>query len=342
MTNATNAPAQDAQWLAHRYDPQHDAIHFRPVSRAGHDAAPFLTDEYLGPADPVIIGRAEIMAQPMAQGPLHFIFHSAYCCSTLLARAMNLPGIAMGLKEPVILNDIVGWRQRGADGRQAAMVLDHAMRLMARPFAPGEAVIVKPSNVVNPLIPAMLALRRDSRALLLHAPLDAYLASITRKGMWGRLWVRDLFQKLAREGMIAPLGIEPCDYLGLTDIQVAALGWLAQQWQFQRLTRQFGDRVATLNSETLIARPADCVAATARLFALHLDREAVAAVVDGPVFASDAKRGESFGRDQRAQTARTAINLHGEEVEKVAQWAMVIANNAEIAMDLPQALNGPA
>ena len=44
---------------------------------------------------------------------MHFIFHSAFCCSTVLARAFDIPGIAMGLKEPPIYNDIVGWRHRG-------------------------------------------------------------------------------------------------------------------------------------------------------------------------------------------------------------------------------------
>ena len=340
MTKTRSAPSIDADWLAHRYDPQHDAIHFRSLDRAGHDLVPFLTDEYLGPAEPLVMARTEIMATGMMQAPLHFLFHSAYCCSTLLARAMNVPGVAMGLKEPVILNDIVGWRQRGADGRRAAMVLDHAMRLMARPFGACEAVIVKPSNVVNQLIPAMLTLRPDSRALLLHAPLDSYLASIARKGMWGRLWVRDLFQNLLREGMIEPLGITPADYLGLTDLQVAAVGWLAQQYQFQALTRQFGPRIATLNSETLVARPAACLSALSRLFSLPLDEAAIAAIVASPVFAQDAKSGAGFAAGQRAQDAQVGMAVHADEIGKVTQWATVIATNAAIPQQLAQPLVG--
>jgi hypothetical protein len=195
-------------------------------------------------------------------------------------------------------------------------------------------VIVKPSNIVNPLIPAMLAMRPDSRALLLHAPLDDYLASIARKGMWGRLWVRDLFGKLLREGMLAFLGIAPDQYLSLTDIQVAAAGWLAQHRQFDMLTRQFGGRVATLDSGTLVSRPQATLAALADLFDLRIDPAQIAAIVDGPVFARDAKTGASFGQGQRQADARRGLSVHAEEVEKVGQWARIVADNAGIPMIL--------
>lgn len=330
---------RSAQWLAHRYDPNHDAFHLLPVPRERHAAIPFLTDEYLGDlGQPLVVRRAEAVEQARAPAPAHFLFHSAYCCSTLLAAAFDRPGVAMGLKEPVLLNDLIGWRHRGAKGPDVARVLDDGLRLLARPFAPGEAVVVKPSNIVNPLIPGIMALRPQARALLLHAPLDAYLASIARKGMWGRLWVRDLFGKLLREGMLAPLGIAPDDYLGLTDIQVAAAGWLAQQRQFQDIAGKLCDRVATLDSETLVERPGDSLAALAGLFDLRLDGSAIDAIVSGPIFARDAKSGAGFAPGQRARAAQQGLSLHGEEVEKVVHWARVLADNGGIAMTLPNSL----
>jgi hypothetical protein len=336
---AIRAILRDAQWLAHRYDPGHDAVHMRRVVRARHGVIPFLTDEHLGEAEaPLVIRLADAMADAPPPAPLHFLFHSAYCCSTLLAAALDIPGISMGLKEPVLLNDLIGWRHRGAKGPEVARVLDASLHLLARPFDPSEAVVVKPSNIVNPLIPAIMGLRPDTRALLLHAPLDAYLASIARKGMWGRLWVRDLFQKLLREGMIEPLGIAPADYLGLTDIQVAAVGWLAQQHQFQTLCDRLGERVATLDSETLVARPAESLAALARLFGLGLDDAVVAAIATGPIFARDAKDGAAFTPGQRAEAAQRGLEVHADEIAKVAHWAGVLADNAGIGMRLPRPL----
>ena len=52
----------------------------------------------------------------------------------MLARAFDLPGAAMGYKEPQILNDAVGLRLREGDPRQVAAALDAALWLLARPL----------------------------------------------------------------------------------------------------------------------------------------------------------------------------------------------------------------
>jgi hypothetical protein len=329
--------ARDPLWFAHRYDPGHDAFQFRRLTREAHRAATFLTDDYLGAEPITAVRRADAMAAKPAQAPLHFIFHSAFCCSTVFARAFDAPGVAMGLKEPVLLNDLVGWQHRGGTAAQIAPVLDAGLALLARPFAAGEAVIVKPSNVTNGLAPGMLMMRPQARALLLYAPLRVYLASIARKGMTGRLWARDLLVKQLREGL-HPFGYSGEDYLGQTDLQAAALGWLAQHVLFARMVAQFGDRVRTANSETLMASPALAMAKLAALYGLRLDADAIAAIVAGPAFTRHSKSGDSFGQAQRVDEQRVGTSAHADEIDKVAIWAEAVAASAGVPMDLPGAL----
>ena len=324
--------------MPHRYEEGGDRVHFVRVDRAQHRAAPFLTDEYLPQARAAtVLARADAVAGAAPAGPLHFIFHSAFCCSTLLARALDVPGVAMGMSEPVVLNDIIGWRHRGGtDGRKVAMVLDQMLGLLARPFGPGEAVVVKASNLVNPLAPVMLAMRPEARAVLLFAPLEQYLGSIARKGMWSRVWVRDLLAKLLREGWIAGFGIEGEALLKLTDVQVAALGWLAQHRQFAMLAAKYGpERVRTLNSETLLAQPEMALGAVAGLFGLALDAKAAAG---GPAFGRHSKSGEAFDRDSRVRDAAAAMAAHGEEIAMVATWARAVAKAAGVRELLPGAV----
>jgi hypothetical protein len=338
MARSPATVAQSAEWLAHRYDETADRIHFRHVPRARHAAATFLTDEYLGiEPEPFVLSRKEAMAVASPPGAVHFIFHSAFCCSTLLARAFDIPGKAMGLKEPQILNDITGWRLRAAPGPQVAERLDHALRLLARPFGSGEATIIKPSNVINGLAPAMMTLRPDANALLLRAPLPVFLRSVARKGMDGRIWVRDLMTKQIKEGLI-DLGFEHWDYLGLTDLQAAAIGWLAQQHLFQRMAAEFANRVRTLDSETLLARPDEGLSATAELFGIDLSNEERAAILAGPAFATNSKTGDAFTTVERAQGYAEAAAAHADELEKVAAWAEVVAANAGVKLDLPNPL----
>jgi hypothetical protein len=328
----------DPAWLPHRYDPQHDAFHFIRADRAERAGATFLTDEYLPGRSPVVVARDPMMQAAPASAPIHFLFHSAYCCSTLLARALDLPGQASTLKEPVLLNDLVGWRHRGGEGRRIAMILDQGLRLLARPFAPGEAVILKPSNVVNALIPAMMAMRPDARILFLHAPLEQYLSSIARKGMWTRLWVRELMVKQMRDGLIQ-LGLDEPAYLQLTDLQAAAVGWLAQQAQFANLLRSSGpDRARSLDSERLMADPLGHLAALAAHYGLTLDGPAIDAVLEGPAFATDSKTGTRFGAGQRQADRAGALAVHGEEIAMVLRWAQEVAARFSIPMTLPQPL----
>ncbi|WP_426168730.1 hypothetical protein [Sandarakinorhabdus sp. DWP1-3-1] len=322
-------------WFADRYDPGQDAVHFRWLPRDVHRTATFLTDDYLPAGQaPRVIRRGDALAVGAPAAPLHFIFHSAFCCSTLLARAFDAPGAAMGLKEPVILNDLVGWQHRGGTARAIAPVLDAAMALLARPFAPGEAVVVKPSNVTNGLAPGMLTMRPAARALLLHAPLPVYLGSIAKKGMDGRLWARDLLVKQLREGL-HPFGYKVDDYLGQTDLQVAALGWLAQHALFAGLAGQFPERVRTLDSEVLMAQPAAKLAALAAFYGIAID---VPAAVAGPAFTTHSKSGAGFDGAARAAEIDAAAGVHADEIAKVTFWAGKVAEAAGVPMVLPLGL----
>lgn len=341
MTNAVSPP-QDPNWLPHRYDAAGDRIHFVPVSRSQHRAATFLTDEYLPQAQsPTVIARTTAIAAAAPPGPAHFIFHSAFCCSTLLARALDREGLAMGLSEPVILNDIIGWRHRTTvEARQVAALLEQSLNLLARPFQDGETTIIKPSNLVNVLAPAILALRPDSKALLLHAPLEAFLGSIARKGLWGRLWVRDLYLKLLREGL-AGFGMNPNEQLALTDVQVAAVCWLAQHKLFAELVERYGqNRVRTLDSETLMASPEAALGRLASFFRLPATTVALKEMADGPAFQRHSKSGASFSAEARNQEREAGLQAHADEIGKVLVWARELAIRNGIALNLPAPLHG--
>lgn len=325
----------DPAWLPHRYDEHSDEIRFLHCARTLRAAVPFLTDEHLA-SSPLAVANRRALAGHGTDARTAFIFHSAYCCSTLLANVFDIAGAAGALKEPQILNDMVGWRHRGADPAAVRQMLNESLALLARPFEPQEITVIKPSNVVNGLASAMLSLRPDSPAILLYAPLPVFLTSIARKGMWGRLWVRELLSRQLVDGMV-DLGFEPRDYLLHTDLQTAAVGWLAQQNLFAALLAKWPERLRSLNSETLIARPAEAVAAATTLFGIALSDAQIAATV-ATNFAREAKGGTAFAPGQREAEQRAGQAAHAEEIEKVAIWAAAVAERAAVPMELPQPL----
>jgi hypothetical protein len=85
--------AVSAQWLAHRYDETTDQLHLLNAPREIHRSSTFLTDEYL-PTDieKRLVPRRETVNALGPDAPLHFIFHSGFCCSTMLTRALGTRG----------------------------------------------------------------------------------------------------------------------------------------------------------------------------------------------------------------------------------------------------------
>ena len=332
----------DAEWLAHRYVESEDGVRFARVPRALHRAVPFLTDACLGDLGPTHDLPAQTCLREATPGPIHFLFHSAFCGSTMLVRAFDRQGVAMGLSEPPILNDVVGFRRRGAKPAAVARVADIATRLLARPFAPGEAAIVKPSSVINPLAELLLALRGEARAVFLFAPLETFLISVARKGLACRLWVRELADGYLTDNYLAALGITPHDVLRQTDLQVAATGWLAQHAHFTSLAAKLGpNRLRSLDANVLSADPAAALTATASHYGLALDPQAVSEIVAGPAFTRHSKSGADYSgmvRDQEYAVARVS---YGEEIDTVLVWAKAVASSAGIRLEGPFPLLTP-
>lgn len=333
----------DAEWLAHRLVEGTDAVRFARVPRAAHDAMAFLTDDgfttHFGAMPPQVdVPAVQLLAQ-FGKAPLGLLFHSAFCGSTLLARALAEPGVAMGLSEPVILNDVVGMRGRGAPPAKVARAADLALRLLARPFAPGEGVVVKPSNLLNPYAELLLALAPDARALFLYAPLETFLVSVVRKGLPCRLWVRELLEGYLKAGIVAPLGITPEDVFRQSDLQVAATGWLAQHRLFAALAGRIGlARLHTLTSEQLTGDPVRVLRAAAAHYGLALGPAAIERIAAGPAFTRHSKSGAAFTPDQRRDEYAAARAAHADEIDMVHGWAVQVAQQAGIAMDAPHPL----
>ena len=334
----TSFALHDPENHAHRYVESTDAFRFIRLERSEHATMPFLIDEYLGSAREAWDVATDECLTGLGKGRLHFLFHSAFCGSTLLTRALDVPRMAMGLSEPVTLNDVVSLRRRGIDSSAVARVADAALRLLARPYGAGEAVVIKPSNLLNPMADLLLALQPDARAVFLYAPLETYLISVVRKGLHCRLWVRQLLEGFLREGY-ADFGFSPEDYFRQSDLQVAAIGWLAQHRHFIQLVRKFGKvRVATLDADRMTTQPAEAIAAVTRHYGLACDSDLVAQIVSGQVFSKHSKSGAGFTAKDRQAEYATARGAYGEEIDMVLAWAQKVAESAEISLEPPGTL----
>jgi len=180
----------------------------------------------------------------------------------------------------------------------------------------------------------MTAMRPDLRGLLLHAPLPVFLGSVARKEIEGRAWVRELMWKLIQAGQAERFNFTTEELYRQTDLQVAAVGWLAQQALFAEAVEKH-DGFRTLDSETLMARPTECLAALGALFGFDLEAEEIAA---GPAFSTHSKDRSDFSLEQRREERDRGQAVHAREIAMVLEWTRQLAEHAGVPIDLPSRL----
>lgn len=329
----------DAAWLPHRYDEMVDAYRFLHLPRETQRAATFLTEEHLADTDAAIpVAFDRIDRKALARAPVHYVFHSAYCCSTLVARMFDAPGRSMGLKEPVVLNDLVGWRRRGANPQKLAAVLDTALALLQRPLGDDQAVVVKPSNIVNSLAPAMMGIRPEAKAILLYAPIEDFLSSIAVKGLWGRRWVREALLGQVKDGVLAQQ-MSGEELFELTDLQVAGLGWLSHHGIYKTLLERFGpERIRICDSRMLLEDPALTVERAFGHFGLPLEASAIGDIAQGPAFTRNSKDRSAYSREDREAQIAATREANSDEIAKVADWVRALAQNTGLDPAPPSTL----
>jgi hypothetical protein len=333
--------ALDPRWLPHTYDAGGSMLTSVFVPRERHAELMFLSDEHFENHFSKVMNRASEVASEVTDapdGPIHFIFHTAFCGSTLMLKALDVPGKTFGLKEPDILINLGNRLVRRNDESNRER-LRLALRLLARPFGPGESIVVKPSNFANRLALPALDARPESRAVLLYSDVRSLLRSILKRGMWGRIWGRKLFRNAASWTSL-DFGYGEEETFILTDLQALALGWLMQMHHFGEIARRAGDRVLLVDSADFLDHPARTLAYIARLFQLDLDETAIDAIVNGATFAKHSKfSGQDYGLEERAADHSAAESAHHEEIEMVVQWVEAVA--AHMQVDLTPAARMP-
>ncbi|MFC7497841.1 hypothetical protein ACFQRC_01245 [Enterovirga sp. GCM10030262] len=335
VDTSPRAVALDPQWLPHTYGPDGAQLTSVFVPRDKQQALMFLGDDhYKGEYAKVTHPAADIAAEAAAAtaAPLHFIFHTAFCCSTLMVKALDVPGRSLGLKEPDVLINLANRIARSDDAANRQR-LQLVLRLLSRPFEPAETVIVKPTNFANRLILPALEALPGSRAVLLHSDLATLLRSMVKRGMWGRIWGRQLFRSAGAWSAL-DFGYDAGELFELTDLQVAGLAWLMQIHHFGEAARRLGrDRVTIVDSADFTADPASTLRDVAAFFGLGLGDTEIKAIAHGPVFSRHSKYSQvDYSVDAREAEHEAAVAAHGEEIDMVVKWVEAVAAHCRVPL----------
>ena len=316
-------------WLPNQIDPQNNRVQFVRFGSEELEGRVFLAlrkglEEQWVPID-------SVKAMKPTAGPIQFIFHSGFCRSTLLLKALTVPSKTFALNEPEILNSLARLNQ--PDEALIGVILD----LLSRQQGTSETVLLKPSNFPNRLMEILLRSKAQARAIIITNDLREYLEAVVRKGLMGRQWGRSAYLTAATYAGDASAFNKVIP--GMTDLQVSALGWLFMQNWFETVSSgKERNRLRVLHSKKLNKRRAETLISASKFLGLGLDQSDIREIIEGPVFSSDAKTGVAYAEKEARDAKNSKSPIVEEEMAEVEQWIAQLARVSGIAAPIGQIL----
>jgi hypothetical protein len=305
-------------------------LSFVPMSRAAYKASSFLD----GRVQPTSLERYDIPADLLAAAQLpsspnrvHYIFHAAFCCSTLLARYLELIPPCFVLKEPLFLTQMAVVRPHASASHNGALdpaawtrLLDLCARLLGRGYAPKDIVAIKVNDICNSLGELLLARDPASKAVFVTIGLKDFLL-VLLKAPDRRQWLRGRLLKAQQDAATVPqlAGFDPAK---MSDAEGGAYLWALNEALRLRLCSVGQSRVLTLPGEEIADSPAEAVRAVANHFGLPMGQGLPKDLFCGVTAARYAKDpSRAYDAGSRRKELKTLRKQIGAETDRGVEWA---------------------
>lgn len=282
---------------------QDDAAVFLPMDREAYNRSIFL-DQRISPAAETVMQVPASAFTDRVPPPAQtaWIFHVAHCGSTLLARALDRATANLVLREPLAL------RQLALDPDPRRLEVVAAM--LSKRYQADRPTVVKANVPVNFLLPQLVRLDPQARAIILYLGLRDYLLAILRNDRQ-RARLKRLTDQLAPY-----LG----DLTGMSDAERAAALWAAQVGNFEIATASLPN-ARTLDAESFFAEPGRCLKLAAAHLCVPMGDDEADSIVAGPLFATYSKDPRlPFNNEIRLMRKSEIERTLAPELERAERW----------------------
>jgi hypothetical protein len=261
----------------------------------------------------------QILADGPALGPLDFIFHSSFCCSTYLTRAMEAADSHFVLREPMPLHQL---EEDGVSLHTEARrerwdrAFDVTLRMLSRRFDPRRRTLLKVDTLS--LAPLLRKRSPEGRCLFLYGDVESFAASVLKqpgRGNWARAQHARLVAVCRASDALRYAASDLPE--SSSDADCAVSLWVLQMRIAQHV---FGSedpaRFRILDSAELERTPVQCLARIFRFFGHEIDAPTVHGLLDSASLRRHAKdAGIPFDLDRRRQERQRDTARYAAEIE---------------------------
>ena len=334
MTIAVSAEdiARNPAWHLYDIDLQRRELHFLEATPETFALSAFLDNRIAFTRDQLHGFGIDAVIAACKQAPpfpvkMDFLFHSSFCCSSLLARSLQFGESTLVLREPWVLRRLADARRtlaiQGQEwGRHGSALVDLALTLLGKSFKPSQSVLIKPTHVANSLAADMLALRPSAKGIVLYSDLESFIVSNLKKPDETKQKMASLARVFDQDTgytkLFDHLSIESLGFL-----QLVVVVWHAQMLAFQSLLgSDAGSRLISLDCAALLADPETTLRSVTHFLGYSAGEQDLAAILQGPTWNTHAKDPFSiYDSATRERENRKIAEDHAAEIRYVLRWA---------------------
>lgn len=249
--------------------------------------------------------------------PVAWLFHTSFCGSTLLARALHDYPRTVVYREPLVLRRLADARHEGARSLHWGQT---CVDLLSRPWLPGGRVVIKPTHAALNIAHDLMQATPRSRAVVLTSSLQDFLVSNAKKVPETQARIPLLVemalsagrfhQRLPSEALTPP-----------TLIAAAGLQWAAQRELILELAQHVGrSRLAVLGADDLLGGLREGVARCRAWWGLSIDSAQGDQRIQEISRRHAKLESREYGPETRAYEATLIRQMHGPLLDEAMEW----------------------
>jgi hypothetical protein len=314
------------EWHPFKINVQRRTVTFGRLSREAYVDSLFLgmelaeltgEDIYEFRLDDLFLAAAGV---PSVTKPVHYILHTAFCCSTLLSRYFELLPDCFVLKEPQLLaemgmistDSLTDWHE----------VFPLSIRLLSRTYRADQFPVIKVNVPTNILGPELLGQNPQATIIFMINPLrDFLLSALKKRRRRGQIRYWNHYTAILAAHRIPELAaISPDE---LTDAQAIAYWWFVNQFLCHELcSGEYRSRVLMVDGRQVADRPTEILPAIMAHCRLPLDKGLLEKLVTHPSIRKHAKDQTLFyDAESRRQEMADLEQRYAKEADKAIAWA---------------------
>ena len=325
-------------WLLAGFDEARELFQFARVSRQSYYDSSFL-DHRIKPMPRRVAtatgSEIDSTLATLASRPAAYVFHTAFCASTLLAFCLDHPSRTLVLREPKVLVRLAGLQRDipSPDSVPRGLLKQRVFGMLDRSYA-GESVVIKPSNYANALLRDVLNQRTGAgeqhRCIMLSNGLRSLVISILKKEPEAREQLPAFVGALLRDSdYLKNIDLPPLESLDL--LQQSVVFWHCQRHFIQCIRKECGiGCMLPVSMEAFLLHPLDTLVEINEFLHLGLSEVLLSNAVEAGAFRQHSKTGAGYSPEQQRFEADAIAERYDGEIRRALKWARPMLDSIPI------------